>query len=326
MPQERPAALQMHKQHERTDVHKRNEEGRLDAKRMGLAREKAERILNDPAFARISTASFTKYDRKKIQEHEAMVDAFRQRKHLDAAAPLDTQEGVIGEGFIMDMVGNARWFGEASIRRTTEHDDFFNHVDAILALRHGATEMKSTTHVALGIDATTSKLSSAEKIHRIAEHVRKGTLGTIEYAEIDNFRGELTHVSESVLYIGRESFNDVMARWTIPDARRAQSRAGAGEDSLSMEKFAELGSHPLQLEFLVQMYLQLQAYSKLTNGRNRERLKNDSQVVFQKLLERCHALGTNQSDLALIMESDSVSAIKATLADLDPKKFLSTAR
>lgn len=267
------------------------------------ATQKARLLANEPAFARIDEQAFEMYDKRKLAEDIDRVALTEERREhaMDVLPP----EGEAFEMLLLDMIANRRWFGDATMRRTSKYDDYFNKVDAILGLH--TQEHRSVAHLGLGLDATTSTHGMARKLTRVVENVRTGKLGYVRYADIDSFRGELRQIPEAVLYVDHVSFKRLLGNWTT------------GPDSAIMEH------DPFQAELLMQLYYQLDAFVKIAPGQVKERLMHTRQITFQHLLERVNAIGMKEQDIARISsESASLTILRRALETSMPESANAT--
>ena len=222
---------------------------RIEKSTLNLAETKALLLLGNPTFARISEESFDRYDRQQIQKDVLEVATAEGRWVQRGNA--ESTEGVVLETMLHDMIVDAHWFGNASIRKTSKYDDYFNHIDALLGLHHGGEQnTEATSYIGLGMDVTTSASGLTSKVARIRDHIKSGILGTVRYADIDDFKGEMSKIPEVVLFVDRASFKDVLSLWVTTDMSLQSTF-----DQRTQSHFNYLAQHKLQIELLMQAYL-----------------------------------------------------------------------
>jgi len=277
----------------------------IPEKLLTAAHAKAERILSLPEFHRIQETDFHDYDQKKVSEDLETVAALEKRWRESGEE--ETIEGIIAEGFLLDMLSRARWFGDIAIRRTSKTDDYLNHIDALADLRSAEVE----SYVGLGIDTTTRAASLHKKLSGIHQRAQQGMLGTVRYADIDSFHGRMTQVPETVLLLDRASFKDTMQRWV------AGVEGGKGAPQNDLSEFHTLAIHPLQIELLGQMWSQFDFFSRRVAGNNAKKMLHLRSVASQKINERRVAMRLDQATtMKILRESKSIATMKAALAKL----------
>jgi hypothetical protein len=285
---------------------------------MDVAQGRAEKILQK-YFPRISPSEFENYSPDVIARDTQEVERL---KAIWAKSPDETPEGIIAEGFIFDMIGRSGWFGNTvSMVRTSEFDDYLNKIDALIQIRKDGGSALDHQHLGLGLDSTTNTFGLQKKMSAIMKRVvgsgaHAGTLGTVRYARTPDFMGELKRLPEVVLYIDRANFHDVINRWVIPN--KIVRNGGDVKDLSEAEsqRFNALVTHQLQLEFLMQIYAQLDEFSKLAAPAIKDKLLATRAVIFKLFQDRMVATGFPVKDFQTILNAPSVKCIRSVLEEV----------
>lgn len=98
------------------------------------------------------------------------------------------------------------WYGDLSISKTSEYDDYENHTDSVL---HGKTE--DSEEVFIGVDWTVSQDAEVinNKVSRIANEIERGELTKIKYfesSEDENNRRELDNIPRVIIAMPDSKF------------------------------------------------------------------------------------------------------------------------
>lgn len=95
------------------------------------------------------------------------------------------------------LLSDKKYFTEnVSIIKTSEYDDFFNHVDAIMKIK----DKTSNSYIALGIDVTIDKVPT-KKIERIKRYIDKCKMFEIKYFTDENFIGCYRNIPNTVVIL-----------------------------------------------------------------------------------------------------------------------------
>lgn len=187
------------------------------------------------------------------------------------------------------------WFGEnAYLSRTSEYDDYNNHVDVVAEF---ANEGEETQRLALAIDATTAKVTNhnivSKKIERNIEEVKYDRT-TVKYFEsqVEDkdgvvFRGRLKHILPVVIGLDERSTDDLLA--LSADIFRLEPEWKSGNENLKILR-KRISKHPAQLLFLEEIKTQLEMYRDLGiykkyNGE--DRLGNILKTIDTVIGEKC---------------------------------------
>ncbi len=193
-------------------------------------------------------------DKEEITEREA---AFEEEMTPETREAL--RLGTILEAIITEQVELNEWFGQdVRTRKASRYDDIINGVDTIAEIE----QQNTTSHLALAIDVTHGILLQ-KKFHRIKHEIDEGTLTTVKYFENmdETFRGRLLKVPRVVLGVEKEAVIELAALWI------------AGKNK-------ELASHPIQIQLLEEMVIQLQSYQEYAQKTD----KDDLARIYEKQL------------------------------------------
>ena len=158
------------------------------------------------------------------------------------------------------------WLGEdAFIMETSEYDDIYAGIDMVVEiLRDGAF-----SHLGLAIDVTFSVDKIDKKLKRIKDEIVNGELPTVRYfvSEQGDFKGELSNVPRVVVAVDRKTLRELASSWLDIDFLRKrlfQAQDQKTKDQLKTrlrEIQSKLANHPLQIEVLDQIEIQLKTFA-----------------------------------------------------------------
>ena len=141
------------------------------------------------------------------------------------------------------------WLGEGvTTQKASRYDDFVNGVDEIVEIE----EENSVNHWAVAIDVTFgTNLSS--KFGRIKKEIESGDLATVKYFENSerSFKGKLSKIPRIIIGTGKENIVKLAKLWVEKNNK-------------------ELASHPVQLEILEEIILQLEAFKRYAEKLGKE--------------------------------------------------------
>jgi hypothetical protein len=185
------------------------------------------------------------YHDQVVNEDKAYVEKM-ERTFENEATP-DTKNrlklATIFEAIIHENAELSDWFGpDAHTFKSSRYDDIKNGVDSIVELRE--PKENSTSHLALGIDATIS-VDLDKKFERIRKEIEHGELSHVKY-----FFSEYTDLQEKPLEIPR-----------VVIGADAKTIKGLAEMWLEGKK-RDLGTHPIQFQILEEIMEQLDAFQE----------------------------------------------------------------
>ncbi len=169
----------------------------------------------------------------------------------------------------------------------SRYDDIVNKVDSIVEF---SEESGGVSHVALGIDVSSSEKSLARKFAAIRASIENGTLSTVGYFESDNFRGELRPVVRVVVGADERmvrGISDLMLRAVRMKETIAKSRAAGDRSEVAKrlpQDFAKnrkaLAEHPIQWVVLLEMKEQLEAFESHARALGKERVAGECAKIL----------------------------------------------
>ncbi len=153
------------------------------------------------------------------------------------------------EAIIIEQAEQNEWLGpNVHTRRASDFDDIKNGVDVITEIEQD----NATSHLALAVDITHGE-HLARKFRRIKDEIDRGDLTTVKYFESSSgeFKGRLSKVPRVVIGADRTVLDQVTRLWLD-------------------RKNKELASHPIQLQILDEIQMQLVAFAKYArkNGKD----------------------------------------------------------
>jgi len=200
----------------------------------GLEEEKI-----DPAlFADLYGPEVIEADQQYVQKTQEGIARDNERNH-ERRETADL--GRVLEAIINDQVEQNEWLGSGVMtRRAADFDDLRNGVDMIAEIE----QADSTQHLALAIDATYGA-DLEKKMDRIRGEIADGSLTTVKYfaSSSGNFHGQLSRVPRVVVGIDKPQLYELIELWIG-------------------RKNKELAAHPVQLQIIDEIYLQLQSFGR----------------------------------------------------------------
>jgi hypothetical protein len=193
------------------------------------------------------------------------------------------------------------WFGDdVFIAETSKFDDYVNGIDAIVEfLREG-----SFSHLGLAIDVTFTK-DTGNKIKKIVREIQGNRLPKVKYfvSEGGDFRGELSNIPHIVLGTDRKTLDQLAE--LILDLnylkKRKETQASPQLTQQIKEVRAKLQNHPLQIELLAQIELQLERF-----GEYAARIgKMDIAVKYQSVLSIVRKIRDAKKDIEHSPETET---------------------
>lgn len=179
--------------------------------------------------------------------------------------------GELFEAIVDSQIDDSDWMGSrASVTVPSRFDDIKHGIDGIVNFER---EEGGTSHLALAVDVTDSKIKMDEKFNGIMGSIKSGSLSKVEYFRSDNFEGRLFNVPRIVIGAGRETVNDISE--ILLSFRRLRATVAAshrpGQEPTEAERRTaqnladirkRLAAHPLQGMILVEAKTQLEAFRK----------------------------------------------------------------
>lgn len=212
---------------------------RQDKSKLDLAYEKAVKVLdldkvNPHDFVEVYGEDVVKAD---LAEVERLKGKFGHQEHGPSAEVQKLAK--ILEAIIHHQIEVNDWFGEnVNTIKPTDYDDFINKIDEIVEFE----EADSATYMGLAIDATTSA-DTSKKLKQIKDEIDRGQLPKIKYFESEHLhiKGQKANLPRVVVEIHPATIHKLMELWI------------GGKNK-------QLAEHPVQLQILNEIYLQLETF------------------------------------------------------------------
>lgn len=229
------------------------------------AHERAMKLLQDPThtiqereFApKVYSEDVVRRDIKEAQEIMRSVEAKRTPEEKVAKKISNILEAIVLEQSELN-----EWLGDAKTLKTSLYDDTKNKTDLIVewySPKDGSRVLALAFDISYG--HRDDKLE--QKIARVKEEVRHGTLGTIRYYKDSrgDFLGTRNNVPRVIVGIGKEGIEDVAAKWVKNENRT-------------------LAQHPAQRVFVEEIHMQLERMAGFAVKNN---LQGPAQALQQAL-------------------------------------------
>lgn len=236
----------------------------------------SERVINRENFIDLYTedavARDTAYVKRMRATYEAQGEATDNTKLLD-------EKAIILQAMIHE--NGAEWLGDNKIRfiRTDDFDDIANGVDEVVSFpRH-----PGHSHLALNMDVTFAGTVD-DKIKKIVDSMRRGTLSTIKYFSLGNFRGELRGVPNTVIGMHFSKLGQMQRLWLNPKVN--------------------MGAHPFRYFMLEELDTQISAFSALAKREGLTAAFRAYDGVKTCLEERRRAIGRPNEEIAQEIKDD----------------------
>lgn len=280
-------------------------EGRTSHIDMGSIETRAsmsdcELVSNNSYSSRIDIDTFRDiYSKEQIERDEQRCEYLKRsyaekNKVLGKEAVFAATRSDALETIVVNQAEMNNWFGENSfLIRTSEYDDYNNHVDAVLEF---AIEGKESQRLALAIDSTSASSRNNDvinrKIERNIEDVKYDRT-TVKYFEsqVDNFRGRLRTVLPVVVGLDERNSDDLIslsATIIKLEAQKISGNARLAQIKKEMEK------HPAQLLFLEEIKQQLEMYHGLEIYKNNNQLLSILETIKEVMGEKAELTGGTQ--------------------------------
>ncbi|GAC1412390.1 MAG: hypothetical protein NVSMB66_1300 [Candidatus Doudnabacteria bacterium] len=209
---------------------------------LDLAYQKAVKVLdldtvNPQDFIEVYGEDVVKSD---LAEVERLKGKFETKK--DGPSVEIQKLAKILEAIIHHQIEVNDWFGpNVNTIKPTEYDDFINKIDEIVEFE----EADSATYMGLAIDATTSA-DTTKKLKQIKSEIERGQLPKIKYFESAHLhiKGQKANLPRVVVEIHPSTIRKLMELWV------------GGKNK-------QLAEHPVQLQILNQILMQLAAFETL---------------------------------------------------------------
>lgn len=184
------------------------------------------------------------------------------------------------EAIINEQIELNNWFGEnVTTRKASDFDDIANGVDTIAEI----TQDTSTTHLALAIDVTYSDQLD-KKLQRIKREIDDGTLTSIKYfvSGDETFKGVKSKVPLVVIGADKQQLREISQLWMERNNK-------------------ELAKHPLQLQLLDEIFMQLERYRAYAEQIGR----HDIATIYEKQVRIIEVIRKQKKELYRTSDADN---------------------
>ena len=170
------------------------------------------------------------------------------------------------EAILHQQIEQNNYFGEhVWTIKTCDYDDYRNHIDSLLEIRH--PERRFANYSGLALDVTSaSRLEALEKkIRRIFKCIQKGQLAKIKYFQSDflNIRGEKSNIPLFVVGCDVHHTEELARLWDDGSERI-------------------LAQHPIQVALLDQITRQAKIYYDYAQRNNQTEVANQYQEILRE--------------------------------------------
>ena len=170
------------------------------------------------------------------------------------------------EAILHQQIEQNNYFGEhVWTIKTCDYDDYHNHIDSLLEIRH--PERRFANYSGLALDVTSaSRLGALEKkIRRIFRCIQRGQLAKIKYFQSDflNIRGEKSNIPLFVVGCDVHHTEELARLWDDGSERI-------------------LAQHPIQVALLDQITRQAKIYYDYAQRNNQTEVANQYQEILRE--------------------------------------------
>jgi hypothetical protein len=251
-----------------------------------LVPQNKDKAIQLDEFADLYNPEIIKRDKNYVKDREAKFDA--------GETPESSRKfGELFEAIINDQIENSDLMGpNADVVVPSRFDDIANGIDSIVRFKE---EKGATSHLALAMDVTRSKMEIENKFSRIRSSIEDGTLSRVKYFKSKNFRGELKPVARVVIGADHditEDISDLLLRFTrikktITENRRAQNNSeAAGELPKKLSEVRKkLAQHPLHEIVLTEIRTQLEAFQAYAQRLNKQAAADEYAKILHLITE-----------------------------------------
>jgi hypothetical protein len=267
----------------------------VEQKAYELLAKKRNRIDLD-TFADLYDKAGIEADKKEVEKLEKGHETHNTETQRDLKKLSELFEVMFSQ-----LVELEDWFGDdVFIAETSKFDDYVNGVDAIAEfLREG-----SFSHLGLAIDVTFTK-DTGNKIKKIVREIQNNHLPKVKYfvSEGGDFRGELSNIPHIILGTDRKTLGQ-LAELVLDLNFLKKRKENQSTPQLSQqikEVRAKLQNHPLQIELLAQIELQLERF-----GEYAARLgKMEIAVKYRSVLSIVRKIRDSKKDIERSPETET---------------------
>ena len=144
------------------------------------------------------------------------------RTHDSETETWHKQVADILEAILHEQIEQNDYFGEnVWTIKTCDYDDYRNHIDSLLEIRHPEPRFANYSGLALDVTSASRLEALAKKIERIFNHIKRGQLAKIKYFQSDflNIRGEKSNIPLFVVGCDVHHTEELAKLWGAGRAR-----------------------------------------------------------------------------------------------------------
>ncbi|MEX1063954.1 MAG: hypothetical protein WD898_01625 [Candidatus Paceibacterota bacterium] len=241
------------------------------------------------------------YGQETVQKDKSRVEELEQKFEDSLKSTPEIAEyqkrGELLEAILTEQIELEDWMGgDAQTITPSRYDDIVNGVDLMVEFENEGGFIK---HLALSIDATTSRHEISRKIDQIRRDIQKDHLTTIKYfaSEETGFRGELREVPRVIVGADVNTIRELAGLWLNlgkAKEKRTELEKDLGVDSPEVERVrgeirslrTRLGEHRVQFQILEEIKLQLEYFIKLSETQG----KKDIESKYKNALDTISAI------------------------------------
>ncbi|MCR4275002.1 MAG: hypothetical protein NUW02_03070 [Candidatus Campbellbacteria bacterium] len=275
------------------------------------AHEKALALIEREAVNPTDHGAVYSSEKIKLEQQEAG-EAKKKFNHDD---PLMEQASLAAEAFLYEQIGRHGWISTPDIHvypeKTADIDDIFNKTDIVLTFETGDGEKT----LAVTVDVTIGTKTLKEKIHSIKQEIDKQSLTTVKYHETPSGKqGPLEKTPRVVLSLEANTLIELLSLWT-------------SSDTDSRER---LKKHPIQLDMVQEIEVQLEAYEKYAQETGKkelaDRFKQALGVIHTIREEKERQIGKGENRKETRALHDMRIALGSQLSNPSSQKVLRESR
>ncbi|HPD07841.1 MAG TPA: hypothetical protein P5194_01690 [Patescibacteria group bacterium] len=170
------------------------------------------------------------------------------------------------EAILHEQIEQNDYFGEnVWTIKTCDYDDYRNHIDSLLEIRHPERRFANYSGLALDVTSASRLEALAKKIERIFNHIKRGQLAKIKYFQSDflNIRGEKSNIPLFVVGCDVHHTEELAKLW------------GDGRARI-------LAEHPIQIALLYQITRQAQIYWDYAKRNNQKEVADQYEEILKE--------------------------------------------
>lgn len=212
---------------------------------MERAYRKALTTLRSPDYAIQEEEFEGVYPTEEVRADRSLALHLRSKFDMNQNSYERTSKQIadIFEALVLEETELSNWFGEnAHTFKAADYDDYKNKVDMIAEW----SVPEGSRVIGLAVDATYGTDSIRKKMEQIKDEIDRSALGSIKYFKYADGRlrrEPLQNVPRIVLGVSKDTVEELARLWVENDKR-------------------QLGEHPVQKLFLLEMELQLDLMEK----------------------------------------------------------------